>query len=103
MERKPRTAVVVGVGAIAGICVEGVVAFTTFLALGLWPEHWSNVVPQLLWGEFVGLPFGLAVGAAAGLFVSVQARKSESFALIVAKTVSLAIIAAVAVVEFLLT
>ena len=37
-------------GAAVGSFGGAIVAYTTFIAFGLWPAHWENLAPGLMWG-----------------------------------------------------
>jgi hypothetical protein len=74
-ERPPNTILVTVAGAAFGACGGAIVAYTTFMTFGLLPARWENFLAQFLWGGFVGLPFGVVIGASAGIFVSIRSRR----------------------------
>src|SRR5689334_21545523 len=90
-------------GAALGACGGPVVAYTTFIAFGLFPAHSENLVAGLIWRLFVGFPFGLFAGGCVGVFVGLRARHIDSLRRSVIETVSLAAVGTVVVTESLLT
>jgi hypothetical protein len=63
----------------------------------------ENFVAQFLWSGFVAFPFGLAIGAGAGAFASMRARRSRSFSRLTAETILVTAPMTVIVSEFILT
>jgi hypothetical protein len=97
----PNTVLVAIAGAAFGACGGAVVAYTTFIAFGLWPAHWGGCLAELLFGGFAGLPFGLILGGSAGVFVSLRARRLDSLRWLMVETASLIAAATVFVTEYL--
>jgi hypothetical protein len=102
-QEMPNVLVVAIVGAVLGTCSSAIVAFTMLGALGIWPARWENLVPVLVWGGLAGSLVGVPLGAAAGIFMCLRARRVDSFRRLAVESVLSVSLATIIATEIYLT